>query len=737
MNAEDQIKFERPSLFSFIIEELRDNIIDSVKVICANNETLNISQSLLAAISPYLSRIPFSEQDDCVLLLPEVESKSIVLLLSWILNTNRTVDFIDQTAIKNLDGVFWKEGEYYSRVTVKDEKYYVVEAFEDDFATESSYQNEENMCVEEEIKFEPMEFEDALPANDEYKTKDCRINVEKLDEHKVEALREETKKKVDFSQRMILAKKKKKKGRTIKEKQETTKMKNSIKKTKRKIKSENYVMDENDIEVKPRTRKPVKISYSEDKDYGNESENNEAEESSEIKKGIRKENSKYSGDENSNDEFDPAHVSDNNIEGSDNSESEDESDCDDQDGETDIVKKCKKKKNKKGFGASFIATENMPSGEAFKKSQDLLKEALLDENNHENPVVVWHRINEHHFMTKLELIKPTLICPLCPLVFPLSYRGRVFFKHIQDHKIKSWNCSCLPNSNKTDKLRHIQSVHWKWQKCEYCSDYVDPWKYSRHMARRHHQQWKDKECADCGKKFSQILGASQGYQMHMAMHEADKFICDCAIEFTNRQQKLHHVQSVHLKTMLTCDKCNYVCFDKPSLDYHMKKGHVFKSAVCDLCGWTTQSRHHVETKLRYHKQRQHDPVLLTCTHCPAQFNVFAMKDHMRTHEKAEICSICGIEVKKLRDHMRAQHKPDHLKKFQCQLCPKAFDINRSFNRHMMSAHLKERPYKCRYGCEFAYNDSSNRNQHEKKKHGSLYSAPSNKATAQLNEIKDE
>jgi len=695
---------------------------------------LNISQSLLAAISPYLSRIPITEQDDPVLLLPEVESKSIVLLISWILNTNRNADFMDHTAIRNLDGVFWKEGEYYSQVTIKDEKYYVVEAFEDDFVTGISYQNDENITMEGEIKFEPMELDD-LTVYEDFKTKDCRINVEKLDENKLEALKVETKRTIGFAERMILAKQKKKKGRAVKEKQEATKLKKTLKKVKSKVKKEikSEMLEVKVPDMDINLRKPVKVSYTEDKDIENEVESDDIEENSMIKKGNSKEKNKDLDDENSNDEFDPTIVSDN----SDNSDSDNESEGNDQNGETDIVKKCRKKKNKKGFGASFVASENIPSDEAFKRSQDMLKAALIDENNHENPVVVWHRINEHHFMTKLELIKPTLICPLCPLIFPLSYRGRVFFKHIQDHKIKSWKCDCLPSSDKIDKLRHIQSVHWKWQKCEYCEDYVDPWKYSRHMARRHHQQWKDKECADCGKKFSQILGSSQGYQMHMAMHEADKFICDCAIEITNRQQKLHHVQSVHLKTMLTCDKCNFVGFDKPSLQYHMKTGHVFKSAVCDLCGWTTQSRHHVETKLRYHKQRQHDPVLVTCPHCPAQFNVFAMKDHMRTHEKAEICSICGIEVKKLKDHMRAQHKPDHLKKFQCQLCPKAFDINRSFNRHMMSAHLKERPYKCRYGCEFAYNDSSNRNQHEKKKHGALYSAASNAVTTKLNEIKDE
>ena len=40
--------------------------------------------------------------------------------------------------------------------------------------------------------------------------------------------------------------------------------------------------------------------------------------------------------------------------------------------------------------------------------------------------------------------------------------------------------------------------------------------------------------------------------------------------------------------------------------------------------------------------------------------------------------------------------------------------------HRMNVHLKLQPYKCRYGCDIAYNDVSNRNQHEKRTHGKLF-----------------
>jgi len=58
--------------------------------------------------------------------------------------------------------------------------------------------------------------------------------------------------------------------------------------------------------------------------------------------------------------------------------------------------------------------------------------------------------------------------------------------------------------------------------------------------------------------------------------------------------------------------------------------------------------------------------------------------------------------------------------FQCQDCGKGFMAPHKLEIHRMNIHLKLRPYKCRYGCAFSYNDSSNRNAHEKKTHGKLF-----------------
>ena len=41
--------------------------------------------------------------------------------------------------------------------------------------------------------------------------------------------------------------------------------------------------------------------------------------------------------------------------------------------------------------------------------------------------------------------------------------------------------------------------------------------------------------------------------------------------------------------------------------------------------------------------------------------------------------------------------------------------------HRMNMHIKAQPHQCRYGCENSYNDVSNRNAHERRRHGEIFS----------------
>ena len=64
-------------------------------------------------------------------------------------------------------------------------------------------------------------------------------------------------------------------------------------------------------------------------------------------------------------------------------------------------------------------------------------------------------------------------------------------------------------------------------------------------------------------------------------------------------------------------------------------------------------------------------------------------------------------------------------RYECDQCDKKFISNSALKCHMMNVHIRSRPYNCRYGCNMAYNDVSNRNSHEKKKHGGLFQTDPN------------
>ena len=75
---------------------------------------------------------------------------------------------------------------------------------------------------------------------------------------------------------------------------------------------------------------------------------------------------------------------------------------------------------------------------------------------------------------------------------------------------------------------------------------------------------------------------------------------------------------------------------------------------------------------------------------------------------------------KLKLHVKTVHGDNSKKKYKCVYCEKAFISKNMLDAHMMNIHIKTRPYSCRFGCDFSYNDISNRNSHEKMKHGGLF-----------------
>ena len=124
-----------------------------------------------------------------------------------------------------------------------------------------------------------------------------------------------------------------------------------------------------------------------------------------------------------------------------------------------------------------------------------------------------------------------------------------------------------------------------------------------------------------------------------------------------------------------------------------------------------------------HEQREKLPKAKhKCTVCG--LSVVYIKEHMKLHTEEKIpCPECNAVVRDLKEHIANVHTLDKDKKFQCQDCGKGFLHQHKLEKHKMNVHLKQRPFQCRYGCDMAYNDKSNRSAHERKKHGKLFNEP--------------
>ena len=140
--------------------------------------------------------------------------------------------------------------------------------------------------------------------------------------------------------------------------------------------------------------------------------------------------------------------------------------------------------------------------------------------------------------------------------------------------------------------------------------------------------------------------------------------------------------------------------------------------ICDLCGFVGKTR----DSLREHTLNVHESTPVPCPLCgKVMKNEAALKAHKKKVHNAAPCPICGTVVKNLKFHMEEMHTANSEKKFHCQDCGKGFMTKQRIESHRMNNHLKTQPYQCRYGCENSYNDRSNRNAHEKRRHGAVLS----------------
>ena len=241
------------------------------------------------------------------------------------------------------------------------------------------------------------------------------------------------------------------------------------------------------------------------------------------------------------------------------------------------------------------------------------------------------------------------------------------------------------------------------------------------------QKQSDKQChGKCGNEFCMKVFPSKG---NLRRHiEEKKYvpqtcpICGIIPKFQNAKDGITKHLEEHEGGWEGKSRCKICLKSFPTEEIELHQSGCQPGVVCPICGKLLKT----QSQLPKHIESTHGKLKIEdfkpCHICGKEFkSVGLLQAHVkRYHKEKEACPHCGDKVRNLKKHIEAMHTLDKDKKYQCQDCGKGFMEKQKLEMHRMNVHLKLQPYKCRYGCDIAYNDVSNRNQHEKRTHGKLF-----------------
>ena len=267
-------------------------------------------------------------------------------------------------------------------------------------------------------------------------------------------------------------------------------------------------------------------------------------------------------------------------------------------------------------------------------------------------------------------------------------------KHLNRHK----------NGLKPKQNKEMKCI---FEGCEFLAPSIWSVSLSRHLKSQHSNARP--VCQQCGKSFPSY----EKLLTHMSF-ELNRTPCElCGKIFSGSNLKKHIKHKHSSEKSIECDKCK-----QSFRPYTFSKHKCFREKeppkeICIICGKRVLN-------LNAHINRIHEFYKDQCRVCGKILQKDCIKSHMKTHEEKKTCQLCGKMVRSIEKHMKYSHTADEDRKFQCQDCGKGFDEDYTLQKHRINVHLKTYPYHCRYGCDAKYNDTSNRNSHEKKKHGGVF-----------------
>ncbi len=251
----------------------------------------------------------------------------------------------------------------------------------------------------------------------------------------------------------------------------------------------------------------------------------------------------------------------------------------------------------------------------------------------------------------------------------------------------------------------------------------------------------EKVCEECGKSFSIKDKSSKSYyDRHMKEHYFEKYQCDCQVTWTNIKEKRNHVMLVHMQGYIKCDHCDHVTVES-AMAGHVTNVHC--KMTCEYCGTLLTSKYglkehirrlHPEKVPKQTLKKQLQGVTGMCSQCGIYFK--DLKKHtFLQHQggnKLMPCDICGKNIKKsaMKGHVLHMHTPESELPHPCSHCPRKFSTNHFLKRHIQAIHEKLLLFACQFeGCNAAYSHDATLSKHQRMQHKITYNEAVRKGLA--------
>ncbi|XP_037029804.1 zinc finger and BTB domain-containing protein 24-like [Bradysia coprophila] len=210
-------------------------------------------------------------------------------------------------------------------------------------------------------------------------------------------------------------------------------------------------------------------------------------------------------------------------------------------------------------------------------------------------------------------------------------------------------------------------------------------KYPSHITRQLVNGKLEFECTICKKKFRSK--SNRKYHLYCDDSVEKPFNCSkCSKTFATRNHLEYH-ENRHNNVQYKCDECDRTFLSRVSLQKHSKVHTNDFRYVCDHCDRKFYAKSDLILHMYSHKT---SPLPFQCDECDKSFSAkFKLNQHIMTHQgvKSHACQFCGKKFTRnssLTIHLLTHSSMDT--KYECNVCSKSFDRQRSHDRHMKIKH---------------------------------------------------